>query len=154
MSAYNMSVDTTTGNTAVSGDVSTRETGNSSLSKDDFLKLLIAQMTHQDPTAPMDSGQMLTQMAQFSALEQTQNMSQSIDKMSAADMIGKQIEWEETETDDDGVQSQASKVGIVDAVTIKNGSVSYLTKDGDTVESSVVSKITEPAEAAGEKADG
>ena len=34
------------------------------------MQLLIAQMTHQDPTAPADSTQMAAQLAQFSSLEQ------------------------------------------------------------------------------------
>ena len=40
------------------------------ISKDTFLKLLVTQMQYQDPLDPMDNGEYLSQLAQFSALEQ------------------------------------------------------------------------------------
>ncbi len=48
---------------------SVAESGNQ-LGQDAFLKLLIAQLAHQDPLAPMDSMQFTAQLAQFSQLEQ------------------------------------------------------------------------------------
>jgi flagellar basal-body rod modification protein FlgD len=48
------------------------------LGKDQFLKLLIAQMQNQDPMAPMDGTQMATQLAQFSSLEQLQQINTTL----------------------------------------------------------------------------
>lgn len=54
------------------------------LGKDEFIKLLVAQMTHQDPLAPMDGQQMAAQLAQFSSVEQLINISGKFDAQSAA----------------------------------------------------------------------
>ncbi len=58
-----------------------RATGNSNLDKDAFFKLMIAQMKNQDPTNPMKSHEMAAQLANFSSLEQMQNMNKTLDEM-------------------------------------------------------------------------
>lgn len=66
--------------------------GAKNLGKDDFLKLLITQLSHQDPTQPVSDQQFIAQMAQFSSLEQMQNIATGISKMGerqAYGMVGK-----------------------------------------------------------------
>lgn len=75
--------------------------GDNALGKDAFLKLLVAQLSHQDPLKPMDGAQMITQLAQFSALEQAVAQSERLDLLSAqltgisnseaTDLVGKSV---------------------------------------------------------------
>ena len=90
----NLEVDRFNKTLTVNGRKASQELG-----KDDFLKLLMAQMTHQDPTEPMDNSQFIAQMAQFSSLEQMYNVSNGFNKMAqimqsneAAGTLGKVVE--------------------------------------------------------------
>src|SRR4051812_5901429 len=54
---------------------------NTTLGKDDFLKLLVGQLQHQDPLAPSDDQQWIGQMAAFSQLEQVSNTAETTQKI-------------------------------------------------------------------------
>ncbi|MBL7716724.1 MAG: flagellar hook assembly protein FlgD [Bdellovibrionales bacterium] len=71
------------------------------LGKDDFLRIMITQMKHQDPTKPFEAEQFAAQLAQFASVEQLQNINNNITKMTQANqplermamtnMIGKTV---------------------------------------------------------------
>jgi flagellar basal-body rod modification protein FlgD len=70
-----------TGSTTASGNVYTAQTTaqtsslpEQTLNQDDFLKLLVAQMSAQDPMNPISNTEFISQMAQFSTLQQTKSM--------------------------------------------------------------------------------
>ena len=70
-------------------DASNRNTGD--LGKQEFLNLLVMQLRYQDPLNPVDDKAFIAQMAQFSALEQMQNMNASNTAMKGFSMIGKYV---------------------------------------------------------------
>ena len=53
------------------------------LGKDDFLKILITQLSYQDPTSPMEDKQFIAQMAQFSTLDQMTSMANDFSRLTA-----------------------------------------------------------------------
>ena len=56
------------------------------LGKDDFLQLLVAQLSAQDPLNPMDSREFSAQLAQFSALEQMTNINSTLEELVTAQL--------------------------------------------------------------------
>jgi len=60
-----------------------RAVGSDKMDKDAFMKLMLAQMKNQDPTNPLKSHEMAAQLAQFSQLEQLQNVNTTLEEMKA-----------------------------------------------------------------------
>jgi flagellar basal-body rod modification protein FlgD len=89
-----MAIDPTTTTTAATTATSTatKKTDPNILGKDDFLKLMVAQMKNQDPMNPSDDKDNIAQMAQFSSLEQITNLAaatqQLADRMSLTQNVG------------------------------------------------------------------
>lgn len=107
------------------------------MDKNAFLQLLITQMKYQDPLNPMDDRDFLGQMAQFSALEQMQNLNATYAKTQAYSMIGKTV----TGTYQNPVTGEYTDVeGFVDAVTTK-GSEVFLYVDGYDIPLSSVTVV-------------
>lgn len=99
--------------------------GSSELGKDEFLQLLVCQLSNQDPLNPQEDTAFIAQLAQFSALEQMTNMNQTLTNTSAYSLVGKEVIV--SSTDSTGKTSETR--GVVDYVEMKNGEA-YLSIDG------------------------
>lgn len=97
----------------------TKEKSGSDLDKDAFLKLLVTQMQYQDPLNPGDSTEYMSQLAQYSSLEATMNISETLEKGNALNLVGEYVIM--NTTDSKGELSQIS--GLVEYATVKNGEV-------------------------------
>jgi flagellar basal-body rod modification protein FlgD len=101
-----MSVDPTNSISTPTSAASTQQRDNTSLDKDSFLKILVGQMQNMDPmsASSQDPTQSVTQMTQFSILEQLQNMaSSSSDALNAQKqtqslaLLGKTVNYEDAD---------------------------------------------------------
>lgn len=119
-----------------SSKTSKRNTGE--LGKDEFLNLLVTQLQYQDPLNPQDDTQFIAQMAQFSALEQMQNLNTSFSATKAFGLIGKLVSANVT---DSGRTS--SIVGEVTSVKMKSGNAYVVVNGTDVLVDNVV-EVAEP----------
>ena len=115
---------------------------NNELDRDAFLLLLMEQIRNQDPLDPMDNSAMVAQLAQFSALEQMNNLNagvqalstslqQSLSFMAGSSMIGRTVTW---------FNEEGPQKGVVEAVTLNDGNV-QLRVDGLVVPLNAVSVV-------------
>jgi flagellar hook assembly protein FlgD len=102
---------------------STTQTGKSSsiVSKDDFLKILIAQIKYQDPLDPLKPDQFLSQLSQMTQVEQLQNISSTLKQMSENSASANMTQW----------LSAIGKKMSVDGQVLSNGDEVFLTPQGD-----------------------
>src|SRR5919107_3821949 len=105
-------IDTTTTASATSTSAFSQATGQ--IGKDTFLKLLAAQLQHQNPLNPTDDQQFLAQMAQMSEVEQVTNMAQGEQEIArsqqmteAVSLIGRTVTW---------LDSNGSQSAVVESV--------------------------------------
>lgn len=77
---------------------SQRDVGNKNLNMEDFMKLMIAQMTNQDPLEPVSDQEFMAQMAQFSSLEEMSSMNDTLSNfvqqqsnMAAGTYLGREV---------------------------------------------------------------
>jgi flagellar basal-body rod modification protein FlgD len=104
------------------------------LGKDAFLRLLVTQLANQDPTNPMEDREFIAQMAQFSSLEQMNNVANELRGLRqlfslSTDLIGKSIEWQGT----DGVLS-----GKVDSILLRDGATVVVVGDHEVGLDSII----------------
>jgi flagellar basal-body rod modification protein FlgD len=97
----------------------TLSTESASQIQTDYTKLLVTQLQNQNPLEPMDNNQMAAQLAQFSQLQQLENMNTSFSKVLnsvqrsyASSLIGKDVSFQAT-ADDGSVTISTGKVGGV-----------------------------------------
>lgn len=130
-----------------------RKTGPDTMGKDAFMKILIAQMANQDPTNPMKDTEFVAQMAQFSALEQTMNLTKAFEKFAASQdqsqliqynsFVGKEIRWHEVTDgkDEDGKPVINEGTGTINSVKYIDGSVVFTMSDGKELSPGNISEV-------------
>ena len=113
----------------------------SGLTQQDFIKILLTQLTYQDPMKPVDNQQFMAQMAQFTSLEQTQQLNAKIETLIAnqsalqsVGLIGRTVEVSTASGTVTGSVSALSLAGDVPLVTL-------LTTAGATLTNISVSQI-------------
>ena len=100
------------------------------LGKDDFLKLMVAQLKYQNPLSPSDQSQMMSQMAQFSMVEGINNLQSTLHSMSqsnamaqAVGLIGKSVTYL--------AQDGTTGTGAASSVALVGGNVTVHVGDTD-----------------------
>ncbi len=123
-----------TSNTDTGNNTQITNTANNMLDKDAFFKLLITQLQNQDPLNPMKDREFIAQMAQFSSLEQMQNMNKNMKEFlqikslaEGASLIGKTVE--KVIKDEDKGEEEVIE-GKVTRVIFEDGN-SYVELDGE-----------------------
>lgn len=104
------------------------------MGKDEFLKLLIIQLQHQDPLNPLEDKEFIAQMAEFSSLEQMINLNMNLiefmelQKLSeASNLIGREVEF--------FIEEGKVLKGIVDRVQFNRDGIALVaTVDGEEYE--------------------
>lgn len=137
-SYYTKTTDSSSSTGTTSSSTSSSSTSSTqTLDQDDFLTLLVKQMTSQDPLDPESNTDFIAQMAQFTALEQTKSMTSAINSMAsnqslanANSLIGKTV----TLTSNDTTVS-----GEVSGVTVTDGTAQIVVNGNSYDVSSVTS---------------
>ena len=105
------------------------------MGKDDFLKILMAQMSHMDPMSPdnQDPTQSIAQMAQFSIIEQLTNLTKSNEQSSAMGMLGKTATYKDPQG--------ATREGVVQSVDTSGSDPTLTIGDASGIAISAVTEV-------------
>jgi flagellar basal-body rod modification protein FlgD len=113
---------------------------NAELGKDQFLKLFVAQLQHQDPMNPMQDQDFMGQMASFSTLEQVTNLASANEAIAAnlqlsqsVGLIGRTVTW----TD----EAKATHTGVVEKVSQKDGQPVLTVSGTEGVDPTTITQI-------------
>jgi len=129
-----MPVIPSTNTSPAAGTQAAKSGTNSAMGKDQFLKLFVAQLQHQDPMNPMQDSDFMGQMASFSTLEQVSNLASENARSNAIGLLGRTV----TYTDKDGVDH----TGAVEKVSTKDGKPSLTVGGADGVDPSSISQVS------------
>lgn len=128
------------GGSTADATAATTSTPSKTLDKDTFLKLLVAQLSNQDPSSPMDTSDMMAQTTQLSMMESLSEIQASSReqfglqmRMAAADLVGQQVTWK----DADG----KTQSGVVSGVDY-SASVPVLTVGKDQIPLDSVASVS------------
>src|ERR1041384_5923819 len=121
-------------NTTPSAKTQSASGANSAMGKDQFLKLFVAQLQHQDPMNPMQDSDFMGQMASFSTLEQVSNLASENSRSNAIGLLGRTV----TYTDKDG----SEHTGAVEKVSTKDGKPSLTVGGTEGVDPSSISQVS------------
>jgi flagellar basal-body rod modification protein FlgD len=121
------------------GVKSTSDRNTGELGKTDFLNLLVTQLRYQDPLNPSDDKEFIGQMAQFSALEQMQNLNNSFSSSKAFSLIGKNIT---ASIVDDKTKETTEVNGDVTNVKMSQGKI-YVVVKGEDIPVESITDVTE-----------
>lgn len=127
------------------------------MGKDDFLKILIAQLANQDPLNPMEDREFVTQMAQFSTLEQMMRMTSAIESFVSAhesaalvqhsELIGKEVVWARLVEEDGRVIDIEEVTSTVESVKRDaDGTIRLLLDDGRWIQSEQLIQVNRGTE--------
>ena len=118
----------------------TSASDNAELGKDQFLKLFVAQLQHQDPMNPMEDSDFMGQMASFSTLEQVTTMASAnaaraanLQLSQSVGLIGRTVTW--TDADD------VSHTGVVEKVSHKDGQPVLTVSGTEGVDPTAITQI-------------
>lgn len=118
----------------------TAEAKNSSLDKDAFLQLLVAQMKYQDPLEPTENTEYISQLATFSQLEEMQNMTAGMTLQRASGLVGQEVICKVTNAATGGTEFVQ---GPVDYVVYENNKA-YVSIDEELYSVDDVYQIIDP----------
>ena len=135
-----MTIDSLSLYSAGAANTGTSKTaGKSELGMDDFIKLMVAQMSNQDMNNPMDNTQFLTQMAQFSMIQAISDMQNTSLTRYSVGLVGKEVTV--ATTNSDGTLN--SVTGLVEEVHLFNGKAKVVV-EGAQYDLSSIMIVKEP----------
>lgn len=125
---------------ASQSSLATAKTASSDMDKDSFLQLLVAQMKYQDPLQPTSNTEYISQYAQFSQVEQMQNMASGMDLQRASSLVGQEVSIKTTTS-----SGEINVIeGKVDYVVYEAGKA-YLSIGGELYSMDDLEAVADPA---------